>query len=69
MQPLPPLYKQCTNPLCDRKIKTSVAYCCYPCSKAHEDGYEIHEEGILGHTRDCNERHKDRGPYDPLKDS
>lgn len=61
-------FKKCTNKLCERRIKTSVAFCCHPCSRAEEKGYEIHESGPLGHTQDCNERHKDRGNYQPTVD-
>lgn len=59
-------YKKCTNDLCDRKTRTSAAYCCYGCSKAHDGLYEIHESGILGHSDLCNEKHRERGPVNPM---
>jgi hypothetical protein len=40
---------------CDRK--TTAAYCCGPCADASERHYEIHEDGPLGHTTSCNDRH------------
>ena len=52
--------KQCDNPLCDRKTKVGVKYCCGPCATAHEGKYEIHESGLLGHTDSCDKRHSDR---------
>lgn len=55
-------FKPCTNELCDRAVKISVAYCCEPCARADEHHYEIHESGLLGHTADCAERHAERGP-------
>jgi len=55
--------KKCTNELCDRAIKTWTAYCCEACAQAHEGGYEIHEDGLLGHTPSCQDRHAERGPF------
>lgn len=52
---------KCRNPLCMRKIHETVAYCCFGCRRAHDKNYEIHEEGILGHSTFCNERTKVRG--------
>jgi hypothetical protein len=61
-------FKKCANNLCERRVKTSVAFCCYPCHRAHDKGYEIHESGILGHADSCNERHKERGDYQLMVD-
>lgn len=55
--------KKCTNELCRRAVKTSVAYCCASCDRAAERGYEIHETGLLGHTEGCEIRHAERGDY------
>ena len=56
--------KKCTNELCDRAVKTWVAYCCEPCAQADEGHYEIHETGSpLGHTSYCETRHAERGPF------
>lgn len=49
---------KCRNPLCDRL--TTAAYCCGPCAQAHEGKYEIHQDGPLGHSEPCNQRHKER---------
>lgn len=43
---------------CDRL--TSAIYCCGSCGDAIAGKYEIHEDGILGHTDSCNARHKAR---------
>jgi hypothetical protein len=45
----------CRNPLCDRRV-TMALYCCAPCARAHDDVYEIHEDGPLAHTAACDER-------------
>lgn len=55
--------KKCSNSLCDRAVKDWTIYCCEPCAQAHEGSYEIHEDGILGHTSGCEERHAARGAY------
>lgn len=52
--------KACDNPLCERQTSAGAAYCCDGCSRAHEGRYEIHEDGILGHSAGCNERHAQR---------
>lgn len=54
------LYNPCANPLCDALVTPSVAYCCYPCSVASEGRYEVHEEGLLGHTEECKARQLER---------
>lgn len=51
---------KCSNPLCDRKIPQGILYCCAACGLADERKYEIHEDGPLGHSNSCNERHKER---------
>lgn len=48
----------CENPLCDRQ--TTAMYCCHGCDQAHAGRYEIHEDGLLGHSAGCNERHAER---------
>ena len=50
--------KPCDNPLCDRK--TTAMYCCAPCDRAHAGRYEIHDDGPLGHSDVCTERHIER---------
>ena len=60
-------YKKCDNPLCDRQ--TTAMYCCGACATAHEDGFEIHEDGPLGHSTSCNDRHAERGPWKAHKPS
>lgn len=50
----------CTNKLCDRI--TTAMWCCGPCEQADSGGYEIHEDGPLGHTETCDQRHRERGP-------
>lgn len=37
--------------------RTTGAYCCGPCANASQEHYEIHEDGPLGHTSSCNDRH------------
>ena len=56
---------KCMNPLCLRKVKSSVAYCCASCQQADENNYEIHEDGILGHSAFCNDRKAERGECTP----
>lgn len=52
--------KPCLNPLCDRLVTMSVAYCCHPCGLANEGHYEIHPDGPLGHTDLCEQRRRER---------
>lgn len=54
-------FKKCDNPECDRLVKKEYAMCCTGCRTAHEDGYEVHESGFLGHTGLCDIRHQERG--------
>lgn len=54
--------KPCVNPSCDHQVRVGAAYCCNACGDAHEKGYEIHEDGPLGHSEGCLERHAKRGP-------
>jgi hypothetical protein len=56
-------YLPCTNELCLRKVRAGVAYCCEACSMADEGHYEIHADGILGHSEDCTDRNTTRGEY------
>jgi len=56
-------YKKCNNPLCDRQTSKGTQYCCAACATAHEDGFEIHPDGPLGHSEGCNKRHAERGPF------
>lgn len=51
--------KPCRNPLCARRV-SSALYCCAGCAMAHDGRYEIHEDGPLGHSETCNERHAER---------
>lgn len=55
--------KPCANPLCDRWVSPSVVnpYCCGGCQEAHKGKYEIHEDGLLGHSQFCNEKVLERG--------
>ena len=57
-------FKLCDNPTCMRLVKRGCAYCCFPCSRAHAEGYEIHEDGVLAHTDACNNRHAERSRED-----
>lgn len=52
--------KFCENPLCNRITPVGILYCCNGCSQAHSGKYEIHEDGPLGHSPQCNERHAAR---------
>lgn len=52
--------KACDNHLCDRLTSSGAAYCCHRCGLAHERHYEIHEDGPLGHTTHCTQRHAER---------
>lgn len=56
-------YNKCTNPLCIRKVKPSVAYCCDACGRAHEGRYEIHLEGPLAHSVTCDQSLAERGVF------
>ena len=49
----------CDNPVCNRW--TSAFYCCHMCGVAREGKYEIHEDGLLGHSECCNDRFAERG--------
>lgn len=42
---------------CGRYKKAEFAFCCHGCTLASERGYEVHESGLLGHTKRCNEDH------------
>ena len=55
------VYRSCRNPLCLRKLGGGAAYCCAPCTRAHEGGYEIHESGLLAHDPRCEARVRERG--------
>jgi hypothetical protein len=50
--------KKCDNPECNRR--TTAMYCCGSCNQAHQNHYEIHESGVLGHSEGCDERHRER---------
>ncbi len=60
-----PGWGKCSKPDCFRKVKVGVAFCCHSCSYAAEKKFEIHDDGPLGHTADCNERDKVRGTIGP----
>jgi len=51
----------CANVACDRWVSPSVAdpYCCTGCRLADEGEHEIHE--LLGHSKSCNDKKKERG--------
>ena len=59
----------CINPDCDRWVSPSVAdpYCCGGCRTADQgpgnngQRYEIHEDGMLGHSEFCNSMLDERG--------
>jgi len=48
--------KKCDG--CDRL--TTADYCCAMCGRAAAQGYEIHEDGPLGHSDTCDERNRQR---------
>lgn len=50
-------WKHCKNPHCDRRAAHGFLFCCPGCWQANRDGYEIHDDGPLAHTSQCNERH------------
>lgn len=50
--------KLCDNKLCMRL--TTCMYCCGQCDYADQQKFEIHEDGPLGHSISCNERHERR---------
>lgn len=41
----------CRNPACDRSTAGAL-YCCFPCTVAHENGYD--PDG--GHSFNCDQR-------------
>lgn len=43
---------------CDRL--TTALFCCASCAHADEGKYEIHEDGLLGHSAGCTKRHQQR---------
>jgi len=53
-------FKLCDNPECGRIVGVGTLYCCGPCATAHTDGYEIHEDGPLGHSDGCDQRQAER---------
>lgn len=53
-------YQKCSNPECERLVGVSIQYCCGSCAFAHKQKFQIHEDGPLGHTESCNERHEER---------
>ena len=60
-------FNKCSKPDCFRKVKKGIAFCCHPCSYAAEKKFEIHDDGPLGHTTDCNTRDAERGTIDPAE--
>lgn len=48
---------KCANELCRRLVEKTVLYCCHACHMADMKHYEIHEDGPLGHSANCNKRH------------
>jgi hypothetical protein len=57
--PLP--LKPCANELCHALVSPASLYCCDPCYRSGEGGYEIHEDGPLGHSSSCMDRQRGRG--------
>ena len=49
-------YKPCVNPLCDRKTKAAILYCCHGCKLAHQ---RHHEDEPLVHSGLCDQNQKD----------
>jgi len=58
-------FKLCDNPECGRIVGVGTLYCCGPCATAHTDGYEIHEDGPLGHSDGCDQRQAEREKEKP----
>jgi hypothetical protein len=62
----PEFLRPCLNPACERVVPASylgarqVEHCCAACAQAHEDGYEVHEDGSLAHSTGCDERWEQR---------
>ncbi len=54
---------KCATPDCLRLVSAASAHCCTACTLAAEGRYEIHESGPLGHSRWCDERAAERGPW------
>ena len=54
---------KCATPDCLRLVSAASAHCCRACALAAEGRYEIHEDGPLGHSRWCDERAAERGPW------
>ncbi len=54
--PYVPGFKKCDKPDCDRLVLEGRVYCCHGCMLAAEGKYEIHEDGPLGHSKDCTAR-------------
>lgn len=57
---IPEGFKVCDKPDCDRLTQVRFAFCCHGCTLAADGEYEIHEDGPLGHSEKCNERHRER---------
>lgn len=51
--------RPCANHLCRGLV--IVGFCCPPCALAAQNGYEIHEDGPLGHSETCMARQRARG--------
>jgi hypothetical protein len=54
---------KCAKPDCFRLVSAASLYCCTACAQAAEGRYEIHESGPLGHSRWCDQRAAERGPW------
>lgn len=59
--------KKCDNPLCDRWTSAGASFCCHGCNLAFAGKYEIHEDGPLGHSVECNTRHQERQSSPKIK--
>lgn len=53
-------YDKCNNSLCDRFVLINEVYCCHACLVAYVNKYEIHSEGLLGHSQECNVKQRER---------
>lgn len=54
---------KCAKPDCFRLVSAASLHCCGACALAAEGKYEIHESRPLGHSRWCDDRAAERGPW------
>jgi len=60
--PIPPGWKRCDKPDCDRITRLGFDFCCQGCTLAAEGNYETHESGQLAHSYRCDEIHQQVSP-------